>query len=253
MRLLTWNVNGLRAIMKKGFEDIIVSLDPDFVCLQEIKAMPEQVEIDPDLYPYMYINPAKRKGYSGTLILTRFEPLNVCYGVGVEELDQEGRTIALEYEDFVVITVYTPNAQDNLKRIDFRLAWDAAFAKFVSSFAKPVMVCGDFNVAETDKDVFDAIANEGKTGFSKEERESFAKHLRSQLDDAFRIVHPDEIKYSWWSYYSRGREKGEGWRIDYWLVSPQLDEKINDVIIYDDIYGSDHCPVELDIDLKDPA
>ncbi len=295
MKFLTWNVNGIRAIQKKGFEEIISILDPDFVCLQETKAQPEQIDLE-DFYPYEYINSAKKKGYSGTMIMSYDEPLNVFYGIGQEEHDQEGRVITLEYENYYLINVYIPNAGENLKRLEYRKEWDIAFGKYIKSLDKPILLCGDFNVAIHEIDVYDPNAAQGhggytdeeRQGFQKnllsdlvdiyrlkhpeerkytwwsyyergrergegwridEERQGFQKNLLSDLVDIYRLKHPEERKYTWWSYYERGRERGEGWRIDYWLISPSLVDKVRSVKILDDIYGSDHCPVLLDIDL----
>lgn len=253
MRLLTWNVNGIRAVMKKGFIDIMASLDPDFVCIQETKAQPDQIEIDEDLYPYIYINSAKKKGYSGTMILTRFEPENVFYGIGQEEHDQEGRVITLEYSNFYVVTVYTPNSGEGLKRLEYRQSWDKAFGKYIAGLneKKPVMLCGDLNVAHTSKDIWEGYKDTLASGNTPQEKEGLNKYLLPILTDAYRKLYPDKTdQYTWWSYYSRDRDKNRGWRIDYWLVSPSIIDKVEDVIIYDDIYGSDHCPVELDIHIE---
>lgn len=252
LRLVTWNVNGIRSVMKKGFEEIAASLDPDFFCLQEIKAMPDQVEIDDYLYPYRYINSAKRKGYSGTMIMTRYEAKSVSYGLGDFLEDDEGRVITLEYDNYYVVTVYTPNSKDQLARLDYRMKWDEAFGKYIASLneKKPVLLCGDFNVARGPKDIWDEADGIGSAGYSDEERNGFENNLLTFMSDAWRYLYPDTTdKYTWWSYVKRGRDKNRGWRIDYWLVSKQVEDKIKDVVIYDDIYGSDHCPVELDIDL----
>ena len=250
MKLLTWNVNGIRAIQKKGFNEAIEEIGADFVCLQETKAQPEQIDVD-GLYPYVYMNSAVRKGYSGTLIMTNREPLSVRYGIGCQEHDQEGRVITLEYDNYYVVTVYTPNAGEELRRLDYRIAWDKAFGAFVAALDRPVLLCGDLNVANTNLDVYDPLTLAGSTGFTNEERLGFRRHLLSQLTDAYRLVHPKERKYSWWSYFDRAREKGWGWRIDYWLVSPSLESKVEEVEILDGVGGSDHCPVLLDIDLND--
>lgn len=250
MKLLTWNVNGYRALMKKGLENILDVLDADIVCLQEIKASPEQIELNEELYPYLYINSAKRKGYSGTLIASRYEPREVKYGLGIEELDQEGRVITCVFDTFNLVTVYTPNSQANLKRLDFRLAWDQAFLKYVTSLNGPVLICGDLNVARNSLDIFDEKDGLNGAGYSQQERDSFEQGLMKHFVDVFRSLYPNSQIYSWWSYYSRGRERNQGWRIDYWLVSPDLMNKVQDIRILDDVYGSDHCPVLLDIDLE---
>lgn len=250
MKLLTWNVNGYRALMKKGLENILDVLDADIVCLQEIKATPEQIELHEELYPYLYVNSAKKKGYSGTLIASRYKPKEVIYGVGIEDLDQEGRVITCVFDTFNLVTVYTPNAQANLKRIDFRLAWDQAFLKHVTSLQGPVLICGDLNVARSNLDIWDENDGLNSAGYSLEERNSFEQGLMQHFVDVFRSLNPTAQTYSWWSYYSRGRERNQGWRIDYWLISPNLMSKVQDIQILEDIYGSDHCPVLLNIDLE---
>lgn len=249
LRLLTWNVNGIRAVMKKGLEQILDYLDADIVCFQETKAQPDQIDLSTDLYPYQYANSAVKKGYSGTLIASRIEPINVTYGMGIEEHDQEGRVIAAEFENFVLVDVYTPNSGENLKRLEYRQAWDKAFGQYIASFTKPVLLCGDFNVARTEMDIWDESDGIGSAGYSNEEREGFEQNLASQLSDAWRVLHPAEREYTWWSYYSRGRERNRGWRIDYWLVSPSLMDKVKDVEILSDVFGSDHCPVLLEINV----
>lgn len=249
MRLLTWNVNGIRAVMKKGFTDIMVMLDPDFVCIQETKAQKDQIVMDEGLYPYIYTCSAQKKGYSGTMIMTRYQPLSVAYGIGDPVHDTEGRVITLEYADCYVITVYTPNAGEGLKRLEYRQAWDAAFARYIGSLKKPVLLCGDFNVARGPMDIFDEKDGQNTAGYTPQEKEGFETRLLPLVQDAWRQLYPNTTgKYTWWSYYSRGREKNRGWRIDYWLVSPAWMDRVRDVEILDDIYGSDHCPVLLDID-----
>lgn len=250
MRLLTWNVNGLRAIMKKGFEQILDYIDADIVCLQEIKCLPEQVELDEDLYPFQYVNSAVRKGYSGTLIAARTEPESVQYGIGQEEHDQEGRVITLEYPDFFVVDVYVPNAGEGQKRLGYRQQWDQAFSGYLRSLneKKPVMICGDFNIARTALDLYDEQAGANSSGYTPEERSDFEKLLMPYFKDAFRELYPDKRQYSWWSYQGRDRMYGRGWRIDYWLVSPILTDRVRSVEILDDVYGSDHAPVLMDID-----
>lgn len=248
MKLLTWNVNGIRAIKKKGFNEAIEAMDADIVCLQETKAQADQIEME-NGYPYVYMNCAEKKGYSGTLIMAKEEPLSVRYGIGKEEHDHEGRVLTVEYDQYYVVDVYTPNAGEGLKRLDYRMKWDKAFGAYIASLDKPVMLCGDFNVANENIDVYDPMTLAGSTGFTNEERKGFRKNLLTQLIDTYRLMHPKEVKYTWWSYVERGREAGNGWRIDYWLVSPALKEKVKDVEICDKIMGSDHCPVLLDIDL----
>ena len=250
MKLLTWNVNGIRAIQKKGFEQILDYIDADAVCLQETKAQPDQIELSEDLYPYQYVNSAQRKGYSGTMIAVRTQPKNVFYGIGQEEYDTEGRVITLEYEEFYLVTVYTPNSGDGLKRLEFRAAWDKAFAGYIASLNKPVLLCGDLNVARGPLDIWDEKDGLNTAGYTDTEKEGFEKELHPLLEDAFRALYPQKRQYSWWSYYSRGRERNQGWRIDYWMVSPSVMDKVEDVEILDDVYGSDHCPVLLEIQME---
>lgn len=249
MKLLTWNVNGFRAVMKKGLEQILDMIDADIVCFQEIKAMPEQIELNEDLYPYQYINSAVRKGYSGTMIASRYEAEKVVYGLGIEELDQEGRVITCYFKDFALVTVYTPNSQAGLKRLDFRQKWDRAFADYCKSIDRPVLICGDLNVARGELDVYDVNDAANSAGFSIEERQDFENELMPAFVDLFRMLYPEKRQYSWWAYYGRDRGSNEGWRIDYWLASPSIANKVEDVEIMEDVYGSDHCPVLLDIDL----
>ncbi len=252
MRLITWNVNGIRAVMKKGLEQMLDYLDADMVCFQETKAQQEQIDLSEDLYPYQYISSAKKKGYSGTMIVSRIEPISVSYGLGIEELDQEGRVVCAEFENFYLVDVYTPNAGEGLKRLDFRVKWDIASADYIKKInqVKPVLLCGDFNVARTEDDIWDGgVSEAGSPGFTPEERLGFERGLMQILKDSWRELHPEDRQYTWWSYYSRGREKNQGWRIDYWLISPSLMDKVEDVRILDDVFGSDHCPVELEIDI----
>lgn len=247
MKMISWNVNGIRAVMNKGFLDIIHALDADFICLQETKAQPEQIEVDTEMYPYQYINSAKRKGYSGTMIFAKEEPLQVRYGIGIEEHDTEGRVITLEYPEFYVVTVYTPNAGSELKRLDYRMEWDKAFGQYIRSLDKPVCLCGDLNVANEEIDLKNPKTNHKNAGFTDEERNSFKENLLSFLKDTYRTLYPEKVEYSWWSYRFKAREKNAGWRIDYWLVSEELMDRVQDAKILTDIYGSDHCPVELDL------
>ncbi len=246
MKLISWNVNGIRAVMKKDFVEILYALDADVFCIQETKAQPEQIEVDCELYPYRYINSADRKGYSGTMIFCKKEPLSVHYGIDQPEHDTEGRVITLEYEGYYVMTVYTPNAGSELKRLDYRMDWDIAFGNYVRSLDKPVLICGDFNVANEEIDLKNPKTNRHNAGFTDEERNSFKANLLTQLQDSYRTLYPDKVEYSWWSYRFRAREKNAGWRIDYWLVSPELFDRVQDSKILTDIYGSDHCPVQLD-------
>ena len=251
MKFISWNVNGLRACMGKGFQDFFEHEDADFFCLQETKLQAEQIALDLPGY-HQFWNYAEKKGYSGTAIFTKVEPLSVTLGVGIPELDTEGRMITLEYENFYLITCYTPNAQRELARLDHRLVWDAAFRERLSQLdeKKPVIVCGDLNVAHNEIDLKNPKSNRGNAGFSDEERESFTKLLEAGFTDSFRYLYPDTVgAYTWWSYMFKAREKNAGWRIDYFLVSSRIADKITAAPIYSDILGSDHCPVGLEISL----
>ena len=251
MKFISWNVNGLRACMGKGFQDFFDSEDADFFCLQETKLQAGQIEMDLPNH-HQYWNYAEKKGYSGTAIFAKEEPVSVVYGVGVEELDTEGRMVTLEYPDFYLVTCYTPNAQRELARIDHRLNWDKAFRNYLMQLdqKKPVIVCGDLNVAHQEIDLKNPKSNRGNAGFSDEERESFTQTLASGFTDSFRHLHPDtEGAYTWWSYMFKAREKNAGWRIDYFLVSNRIADKITATPIYKDTLGSDHCPVGLEINL----
>lgn len=249
MKLISWNVNGLRACLGKGFLDFFNEADADFFCLQETKLQAGQVELDLPGY-HQYWNYAEKKGYSGTAIFTKHEPLRVIYGVGVPELDTEGRLITLEYPDYYVVTCYTPNAQDGLKRIDHRMAWEDAFRTFLTGLDKPVMVSGDLNVARTDIDLKNPGPNRGNAGFSDQERDKIEVLLNSGFTDSFRHLYPDATgRYSWWSYRFNARKNNAGWRIDYWLTSDSVADRIREAEIRSEVLGSDHCPVELVIDL----
>ena len=249
MKFLSWNVNGIRACIGKGFLDFFDSADADFFCLQETKLQAGQLELDLRGY-HQYWSYAEKKGYSGTAIFAKHEPLSVRYGVGVEALDTEGRLITLEYPDFFLVTCYTPNAQRELARIAHRLDWDKAFREYLVSLdaIKPVIVCGDLNVAHKEIDLKNPSANRGSAGFSAEERESFSKLLCCGFTDSFRYLNPEQTgAYTWWSYMYRARQNNAGWRIDYFLVSDRIRDKIVDAPIYADIMGSDHCPVGLEL------
>lgn len=251
MRFISFNVNGLRAIMNKGFMDDFNALDADIFCLQETKLQEGQIDFAPEGY-YCYWNYAEKKGYSGTAIFTKIEPLSVSYGLGIEEHDHEGRVITLEFSDFYFITVYTPNAQDGLKRLDYRMQWEDDFLSYIKKLdeTKPVIYCGDLNVAHKEIDLKNPKTNRKNPGFTDEERGKMTAVLDSGFTDTFRYLYPDKEQiYSWWSYRFKAREKNAGWRIDYFICSERLNDKINDAIIHCDIFGSDHCPVELDIDL----
>ena len=252
MRLVSWNVNGLRAAVKKGFEDSVLDLDADAICLQETKLQEGQIDLDLPGY-LQFWSYAEKKGYSGTAIFTRREPLRALHGLGVPELDTEGRIVALEFPEFWLVDVYTPNAQDGLARIDHRMAWDDAFRAYLVSLdrQKPVIVCGDLNVAHQEIDLKNPGPNRGNAGFSDEERGKFTELLQAGFTDTFRYRNPDLTgAYSWWSYRFHAREKNAGWRIDYFLVSDRLRESVAAAPIYQEIYGSDHCPVGLELDLE---
>ncbi|MBQ1985429.1 MAG: exodeoxyribonuclease III [Clostridia bacterium] len=247
MKLVSWNVNGLRACMGKGFAEFLNSENPDVICLQETKMQREQADFDFEGY-YEYWNSAEKKGYSGTAIFTKKEPISVSYGIGMEEADAEGRVICAEFEDFYLVTVYTPNAQRELVRIDFRMAFEDAFRAYLMKLneTKPVVVCGDMNVAHKPIDLKNPKTNIGSAGFSYEERGKFSELLASGFNDTFRMLYPDkEEAYSWWSYMFKSRERNTGWRIDYFLVTDDIKEKVKDSLILSDVMGSDHCPVEL--------
>ena len=251
MRFISWNVNGLRAVRKKGFDDILLSLNADFFCIQETKLQEGQIDIDFPGYESYWCY-AEKKGYSGTAIFTKHTPLSVSYNIGIEEHSTEGRTITLEYEGFYLVCVYTPNAQDGLKRLDYRMSWEDAFREYLCSLdkTKPVIVCGDMNVAHEEIDLKNAKANVGNPGFSDEERAKFTELLAAGFTDSFRYLYPDRRDaYSWWSYRAAARERNVGWRIDYFVVSDRLRDNIKDAYILPEITGSDHCPVGLDIDL----
>lgn len=249
MRFISWNVNGLRAVRKKGFDDIFLSLNADFFCIQETKLQEGQIDIDFPGYESYWCY-AEKKGYSGTAIFTKHTPLSVSYNIGIEEHGTEGRTITLEYEDFYLVCVYTPNAQDGLKRLDYRMSWEDAFREYLCSLdkLKPIIVCGDMNVAHEEIDLKNAKANVGNPGFSDEERAKFTELLSTGFTDSFRYLYPDRRDaYSWWSYRAAARERNVGWRIDYFVVSDRLRDNIKDAYILPEITGSDHCPVGLDM------
>ena len=249
MKLVSWNVNGLRACLGKGFLDAFSSLDADIFSIQETKMQPDQAELDLPGYK-QYWNSAEKKGYSGTAVFTRLEPLNVTYGIGSEEHDREGRAITLEFEDFYLVNCYVPNAQRELTRLDWRMEWEDALRAYLLELdsRKPVIYCGDLNVAHQEIDLKNAKSNRGNAGFTDEERAKMTQLLEAGFVDSFRHLYPDKTgAYSWWSYMFHAREKNAGWRIDYFLVSKSIADKIGDSIIHPEIMGSDHCPVELDI------
>ena len=248
MKFISWNVNGLRACITKGFEDIFKELDADFFCLQETKMQAGQCDFSPEGYE-AFFNYADKKGYSGTAIFSKHKPLSVAYGIGIDEHDHEGRVITLEMPDFFLVTVYTPNSQDELKRLDYRMRWEDDFQAYLKKLdaQKPVIVCGDMNVAHQEIDIKNPKTNRRNAGFTDEEREQFGLLLSKGFTDTFRFKHPDEVTYSWWSYRFRAREKNAGWRIDYFVTSERLNDKIKEAKIHTQIMGSDHCPVELEL------
>lgn len=249
MKLISWNVNGLRAIVQKDFLAQFKELDADIFCLQEIKLQEGQIDIDFEGY-YSYWNYAEKKGYSGTAIFTKQKPLNVSYGIGIEEHDREGRVITLEYKDYMVVTCYTPNSQSELKRLDYRINWEKAFQAYIQTLdlVKPVILCGDLNVAHKEIDLKNPENNRTSAGFSEEERAQFTKFLDKGYIDTFRYFYPDqEDSYTWWNYRFGARKRNAGWRIDYFIVSERLVDRLQDAKIHADYLGSDHCPVELDI------
>lgn len=250
MKFISWNVNGLRAVFGKGFPDIIKELDADFVCLQETKMQAGQLDAELPTYT-SYWNFAEKKGYSGTAIYTRHEPLSVAYGIDIPEHDTEGRVITLEYPDFYLVTVYVPNSQDDLRRLDYRVTWEDAFRAYLKGLdkKKPVIVCGDLNVAHKEIDLKNPKSNRKNAGFTDEERGKFQELLDAGFVDTFRHFYPDQRDiYSWWSYRFKARERNSGWRIDYFVTSERLVPRLTSAKIHTEIYGSDHCPVELVID-----
>lgn len=251
MRVISWNVNGLRACIQKGFLDFFHNSNADIFCLQETKLQAGQIDLDLSGYT-QYWNYAEKKGYSGTAIFTKSVPLRVTYGINTPEFDAEGRVITLEYPDFFVVTCYTPNAQRELARLSFRIKWEAAFLSYLKSLdnCKPVILCGDLNVAHNEIDLKNPASNRGNAGFSDEERSCFSKLLSSGFTDSFRHLHPEATgAYTWWSYMFHARQNNAGWRIDYFVVSDRIADKILATPIYSDIFGSDHCPIGIEIQL----
>ncbi len=248
MKFISWNVNGLRACVKKDFEASFHHLDADFFCLQETKMQAGQLDLQFEGYQ-SYWNYADKKGYSGTAIYTKHKPLNVTYGLGIDEHNHEGRVITLEMEDFFLITVYVPNSQDELRRLDYRMQWEDDFRAYVKQLdaIKPVIICGDLNVAHEEIDLKNPKTNRRNAGFTDEEREKMTILLDNGFVDTFRHLYPEQVTYSWWSYRFRAREKNAGWRIDYFLISERLKERLVDAKIHTEILGSDHCPVELEL------
>ncbi len=260
LKLISWNVNGIRAVMQKGFLDSVKKMNPDILCLQETKAHPEQLEHDLESlgYKYEYWNSAQKKGYSGTAIFSKTSPKKITFGIGIEEHDKEGRIITAEFENFFLVTVYTPNSKRSLERLDYRYEkWDVDFLKYVRKLekTKPVIFCGDLNVAHKEIDLKNPQTNKttktkpGNAGFTNQEREGFDNIIKSGFIDTFRHFYPDEEKYSWWSYMFQARAKNVGWRIDYFCVSKEFMKFVKDAFILNEIMGSDHCPVGIDIEL----
>lgn len=250
MKLISWNVNGLRACMNKGFEDFLRAADADVFCVQETKMQREQAEFAFAGYEE-YWNSAEKKGYSGTAVFTKEKPLSVTYGLGIEEHDKEGRVITAEYEKFYLVTVYTPNSQRELARLDYRMEWEDVFRAYLLELdaKKPVIVCGDLNVAAEEIDLKNPKTNRKNAGFSDEERAKFRELKAAGFVDTFRYLHPEEVKYSWWSYMFKAREKNAGWRIDYFVVSERIKDCVQVAEIHNEVFGSDHCPVSIEINL----
>ena len=250
MKFISWNVNGLRACVQKGFLDFFNSIDADFFCIQESKLQAGQIDLDMPGY-HQYWNYAEKKGYSGTAIFAKNEPLSVSYGIGIEEHDKEGRVITLEYDNFYLVTCYTPNSQNELKRLPYRMQWEDDFREYLKTLdtKKPVVLCGDLNVAHNEIDLKNPKTNRKNAGFSDEERAKMTELLGSGFTDTFRYFYPDaEGIYSWWSYRFKAREKNAGWRIDYFITSKRINDKLKKAAIHTDVLGSDHCPVEVDIE-----
>ena len=249
MKLISWNVNGIRACLKKGFAESFKQLDADIFCIQETKCQPEQIELEFEGYT-SYWNSAEKKGYSGTAIFTKQKPLNVTYGIGIEEHDKEGRVITLEFEKFYMVDIYTPNSKRELERLDYRQIWEDEIRKYLLKLneTKPVIMCGDLNVAHEEIDLKNPKTNRHNAGFTDEERKKMTELLDAGFTDSFRYLYPDkENAYSWWSYMGHAREKNVGWRIDYFIVSKSIENEIKEATIYPEIMGSDHCPVGLEI------
>ena len=251
MKFISWNVNGFRSCLGKGFSEFFNSENADFFCIQETKMQEGQADFSPDGY-YQYWNSAEKKGYSGTAIFTKHEPISVSYGIGIPEHDNEGRAITLEYDGFYLLNVYTPNAQRELARLDYRTSWEDALRGYIVGLdkKKPVIYCGDLNVAHEEIDLKNPKTNHMSAGFSDEERAKFTELLAAGFSDTFRRLYPDKVEYSWWSYMYKAREKNVGWRIDYFVVSDRLTDRVNDSKILTSVLGSDHCPIELDINLN---
>ena len=251
MKCISWNVNGIRACINKGFNDFFEVIDADIFCIQETKCQPDQIDLQFEGYT-TYLNSAEKKGYSGTAILTKKKPLQVTYGIGIEEHDKEGRVITLEFENFYMVNIYTPNSKRELERLEYRQIWEDEIRKYLLELdsKKPVIMCGDLNVAHEEIDLKNPKTNRGNAGFTDEERVKMTELLQAGFTDTFRHKYPDKTDaYTWWSYMGKAREKNVGWRIDYFIVSNSIKEKIKDAKIYPEVLGSDHCPIELEIDI----
>ena len=248
MRLVSWNVAGIRACIKKGLPDFLAKIDADVFCMQEVKAVMNQIDFHPEGYKE-YLYPAKRKGYSGTMIYSKTEPLSIQYGYGESEYDDEGRSITAEFKDFYLVTTYVPNVKRDLSRLESRMHFEDTFKAYLKKLEekKPVILCGDLNVAHNEIDIYNARANRGHAGFTDEERAKFTDLLASGFVDTFRKLHPDTVRYSWWSYIGHARDNNIGWRLDYFVVSESFFPKVKESYIYDDVFGSDHCPIGLEI------
>ena len=249
MKLVSWNVNGVRAVYQKGFKEIFNNFNADIFCIQETKMQEGQLDLTMEGY-HVYLNSAERKGYSGTAVWTKIKPISVSKGIGIEEHDKEGRVLTLEYNEFYLVNVYTPNSKRELERLDYRVIWENEFRKYLKNLEKnkPVILCGDLNVAHKELDVKNDKSNRNSAGFTDEERREFQNLLNENFVDTFRVFYPDKEKFSWWSYFGKAREKNVGWRIDYFVVSEVLKIKLKDAEIHDQVFGSDHCPVSIDIE-----
>ena len=251
MKLISWNVNGIRACISKGFNEFFNKIDADILCVQETKLQEEQAEnINFDGYN-RYINCAVKKGYSGTMVFSKVKPINVTYGLGIQEHDQEGRVITLEFDKFYFVCCYTPNSKRELERLDYRMVWEDEIRKYLLELntKKPVIMCGDLNVAHEEIDLKNPKTNKGNAGFTNEEREKMTELLNAGFIDSYRYLYPEKIEYSWWSYMGHAREKNVGWRIDYFITSKDIEKNIKDAVIYPEVFGSDHCPVGLEIEI----
>ena len=249
MKLISWNVNGIRAAYRKGFNKFFDDVNADIFCIQEIKMQEGQLDLTKEGY-HVYLNSAERKGYSGTAVWTKKEPISVTRGIGIEEHDNEGRVLTLEYNSFYLVNVYTPNSKRELERLEYRVIWEIEFRKYLQELRKrkPIILCGDLNVAHKELDVKNDKANRGSAGFTDEERRELENLLNLKYIDTYRYFYPEKEKYSWWSYFGKAREKNVGWRIDYFIVSDELKDNLKDAYIFDNIFGSDHCPVGLELE-----